>query len=50
MAETKFDYNSVSSVYNQMKSINENIETLFTDIDIFSRNNRVEYSHRYNFG
>lgn len=33
MAETKFDYNSVSSVYNQMKSINENIETLFTDID-----------------
>lgn len=33
MAETKFDYNSVSSVYGQMKNINENIKTLFEDID-----------------
>lgn len=33
MAETKFDYNSVSSVYGQMKNINENIKTLFNDID-----------------
>lgn len=33
MAETKFDYNSVSNVYGQMKNINENIKTLFNDID-----------------
>lgn len=31
MAERKFDYNSVGTVYNQMKSINDNIKTIIND-------------------
>lgn len=33
MAERKFDYNNVGTVYNQMKNINDNIKTLLTDTD-----------------
>ena len=33
MAEKKFDYNNVATVYNSMKSINEDIKVLFTDGD-----------------
>ena len=49
MAEKKFDYNSVGTIYNQMKSINDNIKTLLTDTDAQVRS-RVDVCDEAIFG
>lgn len=49
MAERKFDYNSVGTVYNQMKSINDNIKTLLMETDTEVRN-RVDVCDEAIFG
>lgn len=49
MAERKFDYNSVGTVYNQMKSINDNIKNLLNETNIEVQN-RVDVCEEAIFG
>ena len=49
MAERKFDYNNVGTVYNQMKNINDNIKTLLTDTDT-EVHNRVDVCEEAIYG
>ena len=49
MAERMFDYNSVGTVYNQMKSINDNIKNLLNDTNLEVQN-RVDVCEEAIFG